>query len=58
MVHNKENEGHNGQPRAKIIESDACNVALDEERRKATYECKPVLTTKDIHFWYPKVQHL
>ena len=57
-MHNRENEGHNGQPRAKIIESDACNVTLDEECRKATYEGKLVPTTKDIHFWYPKVQHL
>ena len=58
MMHNKENEGHNGQPQVEIIESDACNGAtLDEECRKGTSECKLVPTTKDIQFWYPEVKH-
>ena len=59
MMHNKENEGHTGQPRLEIVENDACKGAkLHEECLKVTYECKPMPTTKDCQFLYPRVKHV
>ena len=53
------NDAQQGEWRwAEIIESDACNDTLDEECRKATFECKLVPTTKDIQFWYQEVKHV